>query len=506
MAKQINTRIQHKHDIEANWRKAVNFVPMQGELIIYDDCYFDDENNKVVVADQIRFKIGNGTSTVNELPFSDDSLNAKIEDMKTELSAQADWNQNDSSAADYIQNRTHWLNKTVNTILEEITVETTDWGGAELSDNLLDQIYGDGRLYTITIDGISYDCNSWMTSYGEPRIGDSRLLDADYEKEEHPEDVPFLIDYYAAFDWGGEAWGPGDGGFDEPVEVSSFITFATPGPHTVKIEEVLSYDCQQLDEVFIPNTIARTSEVTAAVKAVKDDLLNGAGAAYDTLKELGDLIDDNTDAIDALEAVATGKADAAHKHNYYGVCSTAAATAAKTVEIEGFELVEGAMVIVKFTNANSKADPTLNVSGTGALPMYRYGTTKMSTSGTTSGWLAGAVQLFVYDGTGWVREYWNNNTYAGYSLGFGCGTCETAADTVAKAVTCANYSLGTGGIVSIKFSNDVCANATLNINSRGAKPLCYRDTAIVEGIIKAGDTATVIYDGANYDLLAIDRW
>ena len=51
-----------------------------------------------------------------------------------------------------------------------------------------------------------------------------------------------------------------------------------------------------------------------AVKAVKDDLLNGAGEAYDTLKELGDLIDNNVDAIEALELVASSKADADHTH------------------------------------------------------------------------------------------------------------------------------------------------------------------------------------------------
>lgn len=53
----------------------------------------------------------------------------------------------------------------------------------------------------------------------------------------------------------------------------------------------------------------------AAANAVKNDLLNGAGTAYDTLKELGDLIDDNTDAIDALKTIASNKADAEHNHN-----------------------------------------------------------------------------------------------------------------------------------------------------------------------------------------------
>lgn len=46
--------------------------------------------------------------------------------------------------------------------------------------------------------------------------------------------------------------------------------------------------------------------ITAAKQAVKDDLLQGAGAAYDSLKELGDLIDTNKEAIDAVKALAAG--------------------------------------------------------------------------------------------------------------------------------------------------------------------------------------------------------
>ena len=49
------------------------------------------------------------------------------------------------------------------------------------------------------------------------------------------------------------------------------------------------------------------AEAKTYADGVKNDLLNGAGDAYDTLKELGDLIDENVDAIDALEAVATNK-------------------------------------------------------------------------------------------------------------------------------------------------------------------------------------------------------
>ena len=47
---------------------------------------------------------------------------------------------------------------------------------------------------------------------------------------------------------------------------------------------------------------------------VKNDLLNGAGPAYDTLKELGEFIDENVEAIDALETIASNKADSTHTH------------------------------------------------------------------------------------------------------------------------------------------------------------------------------------------------
>jgi hypothetical protein len=53
----------------------------------------------------------------------------------------------------------------------------------------------------------------------------------------------------------------------------------------------------------------------------------------------------------------------------YGVCSTAAATAAKVVTLQddsAFTLFTGVTIHVKFTYANSAASPTLNVGGTGA--------------------------------------------------------------------------------------------------------------------------------------------
>lgn len=99
-----------------------------------------------------------------------------------------------------------------------------------------------------------------------------------------------------------------------------------------------------------------------------------------------------------------------------------------------------------------------------------------------------------------------NTTYSTYSLGIGYGTCTTAAETAAKAVTLASYSLVKGGIISVKFTYSVPANATMNVNSKGAKPIWYKGSAIKSGVIANNDLATFIYDGTNYQLISLDNW
>lgn len=54
--KTFQGRIVQKHDTSANWEKATNFIPLKGEIIIYDDL------NKI--------KIGDGATTVVNLDFT----------------------------------------------------------------------------------------------------------------------------------------------------------------------------------------------------------------------------------------------------------------------------------------------------------------------------------------------------------------------------------------------------------------------------------------------------
>ena len=95
----------------------------------------------------------------------------------------------------------------------------------------------------------------------------------------------------------------------------------------------------------------------------------------------------------------------------YGYCETAAATAAKVVDMTGFVLKTGVTIFVKFKERNNVANPTLNVNGTGAKVIYRYGTTRPNNNDSANGWPAGAVLAFTYDGSAWVEHYWYNNQY-----------------------------------------------------------------------------------------------
>ena len=99
---------------------------------------------------------------------------------------------------------------------------------------------------------------------------------------------------------------------------------------------------------------------------------------------------------------------------HYGTCSTAAATAAKTVALTGFTLVTGAIVFVKFTVTNTAANPTLNVNSTGAKAIMYRG------SAISAGYLAAnRVYAFIYDGTDWelVGDINTNTTYSLSSFG-----------------------------------------------------------------------------------------
>lgn len=253
-----------------------------------------------------------------------------------------------------------------------------------------------------------------------------------------------------------------------------------------------------------------------------DKVASATAGDIATLDSNGNLVDSGTTIANAHVAAADKlhtarnidgvSFDGSAKIHHFGTCSTAAGTSAKTVTLDdsmSFTLEKGASVFVKFTNSNTASNPTLAVNGTTAKSIYRYGSTAPSTTAKSS-WQAGSVVHLVYDGSAWIMVGWLNDdsTYSNASLGQGYGTCSTAEATAAKVVTLSNYSLSTGGIVAVKFTYGLCASATMNINSKGAKDIFIHGAAVTATTAKevlAGDIAYFIYDGTQYQFLGVDH-
>lgn len=79
----------------------------------------------------------------------------------------------------------------------------------------------------------------------------------------------------------------------------------------------------------------------------------------------------------------------------YAECSTSSSTAEKTVSITGFSLDVHCLLRIKMANKNTADNVTLNISSTGAKPLY-YGKLR---AGSANTWTDGEVLDIFYDGT-----------------------------------------------------------------------------------------------------------
>ena len=163
--KHINSRIQHKHDIEANWLKATTFIPKQGELIIYD---IDDNH------DYERIKIGDGATIVSNLPFINDN-----KANKTDI-VQADWNQNDDTSLDYVKNRTHWIEddgETYHPLDEKFIPETI--ASKDYVKSLVKSLNSNRVLRFYCIEDVTIVTNGVSVTYPANSDVEVKLLDTD---------------------------------------------------------------------------------------------------------------------------------------------------------------------------------------------------------------------------------------------------------------------------------------------------------------------------------------
>lgn len=88
------------------------------------------------------------------------------------------------------------------------------------------------------------------------------------------------------------------------------------------------------------------------------------------------------------------------------------------------------------------------------------------------------------------------------------GTCSTAASTAAKVVSCTDFALdkGAGATILVKFTySNTVGNATLNVNSTGAKNIYNNGAAITATTSwSAGSIVEFYYDGTNWNIISMN--
>lgn len=173
-----------------------------------------------------------------------------------------------------------------------------------------------------------------------------------------------------------------------------------------------SYDIRYtLTDAFTTITV---QDIVSTAAVVMDFKAGGKGLAVGKVSET----DNCFEVSDAWDVKVYGMLLSAYIQSLlsggiaYGTCATAAATAAKVVTSSGFELKTGAVILVKFTYANTVASPTLNVNSTGAKSIVTYGTSAIG----TYYWKPLQTILLVYDGTYWVAVNTSVATTTYYGL------------------------------------------------------------------------------------------
>ena len=204
----------------------------------------------------------------------------------------------------------------------------------------------------------------------------------------------------------------------------------------------------------------------------------------------------------------------AKPNSYWGTCSTAAATAAKVVTVssaQNFKLVPGAMVTFKAPNTNTAQNPTINVNGTGAKPVW-YNSAVVSTGNLDKAGQINRPATYVYDGTNWVWVSWSlddNTTYSTMSVSEGTTGTATTARTVRAdylkqiiehyqpTVNDATLTIQKNGTNVQTFTANSSSNKVANIQ---VPNLQTSDTDPGEGSALAADTFLGIYDIAPEDV------
>lgn len=207
---------------------------------------------------------------------------------------------------------------------------------------------------------------------------------------------------------------------------------------------------------------------------IKNDLLNGAGTAYDTLKELGDLIDINVDAIDALETVAASKANASdltshtgNKSNPHGVTLAQLGVTATAAELNIMDGVTATAAEINKLDGVTATTAELNyVDGVTSNIQTQLNAKQATVTGaatTITGSNLTASRALVSDSSGKVAVSAVTSTELGYLDGV-TSAIQTQLDGKSDSGHDHNYAGSSSAGGAATSANKVNSSLTVKLN------------------------------------------
>lgn len=187
-------------------------------------------------------------------------------------------------------------------------------------------------------------------------------------------------------------------------------------------------------------------------------------------------------------------------------CTTGANVANKQINVTGNS---SQVILVYFTQTNAANNPKLRVNNKNYDIVYN-GETITDKNLHFGGYAGCFIAYALYDGKYYVFGYSNQDSNNAL-IGCGYAVCRTSEYDPRKSASLPGYVLTNGGIVTVKFNNNVGQQSTLNIEDSGWINIYHNDALINDNVINAGDTATFIYNSNNtdgyegYHLICIDK-
>ena len=280
------------------------------------------------------------------------------------------------------------------------------------------------------------------------------------------------------------------------VNITVPTTAAEIGAATSDHNHDSVYDKKGASDTALASAKAYADSVASTVK---NDLLNGAGSAYDTLKELGDLIDENADAIEALETIASGKADKTHSHAISDVSGLQSALDGKAASSHGTH--------VTWSTTSPKMDGTASVGSETKVArgdhVHPTDTSRASQADLDSHTSNTTVHITSTERTNWGTAYThsqaahapsnaekNQNAFSNVVVGSTTISADTATDTLTLVA-------GTNVTITPDATNDkITISATDTVYTHpnsGVTAGTYKSVTVnAQGHVTAGTNPTTL--------------